>query len=55
MCNVCFLSCREEDDNRDDPDYQLPQDRKTEDAESDDDVDFDMEGKVASSLSLFAC
>ncbi|CAB4010746.1 Ras GTPase-activating IQGAP1, partial [Paramuricea clavata] len=36
---------REEDENNDDPDYQLPQDRKNEDVESDDDVDFDMEGK----------
>ena len=43
---MSYRSCREEDDSRDDPDYHLPQDNKNEEGESDDDVDFDMEGKV---------
>lgn len=50
-----FRYCREEDDSRDDPDYHLPQDNKNEEGESDDDVDFDMEGKVKKSVVAPFC
>ena len=45
-----FFETREEDDNRDDPDYQLPtpQDRKIDEGmESDYEEDFDVERKVS--------